>query len=126
MKIVLSYILFISLSANLFSQNCSILTKANNITPDKLCSPVSVSWIVTYTGVNNGGTPVQISYGWDDGTIQTIGANNTAQGIFQATLSHVFTSAGDVSKNYDNRFFQICLEYPNTKEQIVQQKLPKQ
>jgi PKD repeat protein len=121
MKIVLSYILFISFSANLYSQNCSILAKANNITPDKLCSPVSVSWIVTYTGVNNGGTPVQISYDWDDGTIQTIGANNTGPGIFQATLSHVFTSAGDVC-NYHPRATMIVngiICSSSSQEQIV-------
>jgi len=45
-----------------YGQNCSILSKANNITPDKLCSPVTATWHVSYTGVNDAGTEVSILF----------------------------------------------------------------
>jgi hypothetical protein len=66
MKKFLSFLCLILLSTRILSQSCAILAKANNMTPDKLCSPVTASWNVTYTGVNNGGTPVQIFFDWDD------------------------------------------------------------
>ena len=96
MKNILSFICLIFITNNIFSQSCSILAKANIMTPDKLCSPVSASWNVSYTGINDGGTPVEINYDWDDGTINRIGAISPGPGIFQATLSHTYTSAGDV------------------------------
>ena len=96
MKNILSFICLIFITNNIFSQSCSILAKANIMTPDKLCSPVSASWNVSYTGINDGGTPVEINYDWDDGTINRIGAISPGPGIFQATLSHTYTSARDV------------------------------
>jgi PKD repeat protein len=83
------------ISPSLAGQNCNILSKANTILPDKLCSPVSVNWQVSYSGVNNAGTSVQIQYNWDDGTSQMIAAVNTGAGNFQSTATHVYTSAGD-------------------------------
>jgi PKD repeat protein len=100
MKKFLSFICLILLSTRILSQSCSILAKANNMTPDKLCSPVTASWNVTYTGVNNGGTPVQIFYDWDDGATQTAPAVNTGPGIFQSTVTHTYTSAGTVCNYY--------------------------
>jgi PKD repeat protein len=96
MKKLYSFICFAMLSANIFSQSCSILSKANIITPDKLCSPVNASWNVSYTGVTNGGTPVEIFFDWNDGNTQTIPAINSGPGIFEATLSHTYTSQGNV------------------------------
>jgi len=96
MKQFLSFLCVILLSTRLFSQNCSIIAKANNITPDKLCSPVTATWNVSYTGVNDGGTPVQINYDWNDGVNQTVPAVNVGPGIFQATLIHTYTSAGNL------------------------------
>jgi len=90
---ILPFFLFISLS--LTGQNCNILSKANTILPDKLCSPVSVKWQVSYTGVNNAGTNVQIQYDWDDGTSQMVPAINTGTGNFQTSANHTYTSAGD-------------------------------
>src|SRR5690606_12407138 len=52
--------------------NCSIMSKANFITPDKLCSPVTVTWNVSYSGVNDGGTPVSIRFDWDNGSVVNI------------------------------------------------------
>jgi len=86
------YIALLVLSLNIYGQNCSILSKANNITPDKLCSPVTATWNVSYTGVTNAGTPVQIRYDWDDGTVVTVPATQTGPGIFQATPSKTYIS----------------------------------
>ena len=102
MKQFLSFLCVILLSTRLFSQNCSIIAKANNMTPDKLCSPVNATWNVSYTGVNDGGTPVQINYDWNDGVNQTVPATNVGPGIFQATLIHIYTSAGTIC-NYHPR-----------------------
>ena len=63
------------LSLNNFGQNCSIISKANNITPDKLCSPVTATWNVSYTGVNDAGTQVSIRFDWNNGIIVTVPAN---------------------------------------------------
>ena len=93
MKLVLSFICLVLLSTRIYSQSCSILAKANNMTPDKLCSPVTATWNVSYTGVNDGGTPVQINFDWNDGANQNVPAVNVGPGIFQATLAHVYTSA---------------------------------
>lgn len=90
-KLTVVLILFL-FSLGSFSQTCQILSKANNITPDKLCAPVTVNWEITYTGVNNAGTSVSIRYDWNDGTVQTIPATETASGVFVATLSHTYTS----------------------------------
>jgi len=87
--------IFLLIFPALRGQDCTILSKANNISPDKLCSPVTVSWTVSYTGVNNAGKSVSIRYRWDDGTSQTIPALNIAAGIWQATASHSYTSNGN-------------------------------
>ena len=121
MKKLYSFICLIMLSANIFSQSCSILSKANNITPDKLCSPVNASWNVSYTGVTNGGAPVEIFFDWNDGATQTIPAINTGPGIFQATLSHTYTSQGDIC-NYHPQATLIVngvLCTSSSQEQIV-------
>jgi PKD repeat protein len=92
--IFISLSLFV-LSLGLKGQDCSILSKANNILPDKLCSPVSVRWQVSYTGVNNSGTSVQILFDWDDGSSQRVAAISSANGVFQANSNHTYTSNGD-------------------------------
>jgi hypothetical protein len=66
MKIFNISIFLIFNSLILIGQNCTIMSKANIIVPDKLCSPLSVNWQVSYTGVNNAGSSVQIQYNWDD------------------------------------------------------------
>lgn len=96
MKKIITLLFSIILSLNLFGQDCSILSKANNISPDRLCSPVTATWNVTYTGVNDAGTPVSIFYDWDNGITQTVPAVQIAPGVFQATSSNVYTSAGNV------------------------------
>lgn len=90
------YIILSLISLNISGQNCSILSKANNITPDKLCSPVTATWNVSYTGVNDAGTPVSIRYDWDNGTIITVPAIRVGPGIFQATAINTYTSSGNV------------------------------
>ncbi len=92
MKNCLLLIILTLLSFKVSGQNCSILSKANNITPDKLCSPVTATWNVSYTGVNDAGTPVSIRYNWDNGTIVTVPAVKVGPGIFEATSANTYTS----------------------------------
>ena len=92
MKKIITLLILFLFSVSSFSQTCQILSKANNITPDKLCAPVTVNWEITYTGVNNAGTPVSIYYEWNDGATQTVPATETAPGVFVARLSHTYTS----------------------------------
>jgi len=87
--------LLLSLPFMGLGQNCAILSKANNMIPDKLCSPVSVQWDVTYTGVTNAGTVVEILYDWDDGSTETIVATETVAGTFTATANHTYVSMDD-------------------------------
>ena len=77
-------------------QTCTIISKANNITPDKLCSPVTAIWTVSYTGVNNAGTPVQIRFDWDNGSVETVNATQTGNGVFQANMLASGTPLGEV------------------------------
>lgn len=76
-------------------QNCTTLSKANNMIPDKLCSPVQVQWDVTYVGVNNAGTLVEILYVWDDGSTETVPAIETVAGTFTANATHTYVSQDD-------------------------------
>jgi PKD repeat protein len=95
MRFYFIFIVCLIITRSLPGQDCNIISKANNIVPDKLCSPVSARWQVSYTGVNNAGTPVQILYEWDDGTSATVAATNTAPGTFQATANHTYLSSGN-------------------------------
>ncbi len=95
MKIAFISLFLIFISIEFFGQDCNILSKANVIVPDKLCSPLSVNWQASYTGVNNAGKTVQIQYNWDDGTIEYITAINTGAGMFQANANHTYVSTGD-------------------------------
>jgi PKD repeat protein len=109
------------LSLDIFGQNCSIISKANNITPDKLCSPVSVIWNVSYTGVTDAGSPVSIRYDWNNGIIVTVPAIQTGPGVFQATATNTYTSAGNIC-NYHPQATLIVngvLCTSSTQEQIV-------
>lgn len=121
MKSFFSFICFILISANIYSQSCSILAKANNITPDKLCSPVTAAWTVSYTGVNNGVAPVEIYFDWNDGNTQTIPAVNVGPGIFQANLSHTYTSNGNVCNYHPQATLRVngVLCTSTSQEQIV-------
>jgi len=73
------------------------LSKANDILPDRLCSPVEVEWEVTYRGVNDAGTTVEIFYDWDDGSSETVAATEIDAGTstWQATTNHTYTSDDD-------------------------------
>jgi PKD repeat protein len=119
-----NWLLFVSLAlltTVLPAQNCTIISKANNITPDKLCSPVTVSWNVSYTGVTNAGTPVSIRYDWNNGVVVTVPAIQTGPGIFTATATNVYTSAGNVCNYHPQATLVVngvvCTS--STQEQIV-------
>lgn len=121
MKKWLQFVFLALISQGLLGQNCTIISKANNITPDKLCSPVSVSWNVSYTGVTNVGTQVGIRFDWNNGTVVTIPATQTGPGIFSATATNVYTSAGNICNYHPQATLVvngvICTS--STQEQIV-------
>lgn len=119
-KIIL-LLLFTLYSLNIFSQTCTILSKANNITPDRLCSPVTANWIVTYTGVNNVGTEVNIYFDWDNGYTEIVSARETSQGIFEAISSNVYTSAGTICNYHPRATLMVngIMCTSSTQEQIV-------
>jgi len=121
MKIYFISLLLTLFSLSLYGQDCNILSKANIIVPDRLCSPLSVNWKVTYTGVNNAGTLVQIRYDWDDGSTDTENAVSSGAGVYQSTLIHTYTSTGDKC-NYRPKATLIVngvLCSSSTQEQIV-------
>ena len=121
MRILVLAIFLVCVSIYSIGQDCSITAKANRITPDKLCSPVSASWNVSYTGVNDAGTSVAIQFDWDDGTIVRVPAISTGPGSFEITASHTYSSRGDKC-NYRPRSSLIVngvLCSSSTQEQIV-------
>jgi len=78
-----------------YGQDCNIRSKANDINPDQLCSPVQVvSWEVSYTDVNDAGTLVEIHFDWDDGSTETIAATeiDPANSEWVAIASHTYIS----------------------------------
>ena len=111
----------IFLSLNVLGQDCNILSKANYIVPDRLCSPLSVDWQVDYTGVNDAGTRVQIQYDWNDGSVETITASNIGTGIFRTTAKHTYVSSGDKCNYHPKATLVVngvvCTS--STQEQIV-------
>lgn len=119
-KWILNLIL-LSLSAVLYGQNCTILSKANNITPDKLCSPVTATWQVSYTGVNDAGTKVSIRFDWDNGRVVTVPATETANGVFEASATNTYTSSGNKCNYHPKATLVVngVLCTSSTQEQIV-------
>lgn len=89
------FFLLAILPATGIGQTCTILSKANTMSPDQLCSPVRVNWNVSYTGVNNAGTPVSILIDWGNGNSVILPVDETSPGFFQATASNVYTAEGD-------------------------------
>jgi PKD repeat protein len=121
MRILILFSVLFLICINSGGQDCTITAKANRINPDKLCSPVSVNWNVSYTGVNNVGTSVAIQFDWNDGTVERLPANAGAPGFFQVTASHTYTSRGDKC-NYRPKSSLIVngvLCSSSTQEQIV-------
>lgn len=107
------------------AQDCSIISKANDITPDRLCSPVTVDWEVSLRGVKDGGATVQILYDWDDGSVDVYDAVNTnrdpAVREWAFTASHTYTSRDDKCNYHPEATLivngEICTS--STQEQIV-------
>jgi PKD repeat protein len=94
-RLIILATVIVSVHAIIYGQDCTILSKANNITPDKLCSPVTVTWNVIYNGVNNAGKNVSIRFRWGDGSSEIAPAVNIAGASWQASVSHTYTSTGD-------------------------------
>ena len=103
---VITFLLLYLLS---YSQSCNITSKANDIIPDKLCAPVTVSWEVVYRGVNDGGTTVEIVFDWDDGSVDTILATNTdpVTQEWSATATHVYPQGGLQCVYYPEATLQV-------------------
>lgn len=121
MRIFCVSLLCIIISAGVTGQDCTIIAKANNISPDKLCSPVTISWNVSYAGVNDVGTPVQIRFEWDDGDVEILTAVRSAPGMFNITAGHSYTSNG-IKCNYRPKASLIVngvLCSSSTQQQIV-------
>ncbi len=115
------YIIALFFSHSLYGQDCTIFSKANNITPDKLCSPVTATWTVSYTGVNDAGFPVQIRYDWNNGVVETVPAIRTAPGVFEATAIVTYTSAGSICNYHPQATLVVngVLCTSSSQEQIV-------
>jgi len=94
MKVFFISLFLILIPLLLFGQDCNILSKANSILPDRLCSPLLVNWLVNYTGVNNAGTTVQIRYDWDDGNVDMENTISTGAGAYQTIAGHTYVSTG--------------------------------
>ncbi len=102
MRVFILVVLNLLIVSVLFSQDCNITSKANDILPDKMCAPVTLTWEVTYRGVNDGGTPVEIVFDWDDGNpVEIVSAINTNPVLkeWKATVVHVYPQGGP-SCNY--------------------------
>lgn len=121
MKRYFSFVILLLLTLSISGQDCSIFSKANNITPDKLCSPVTATWTVSYTGVNDAGTPVSIKFDWDDGVVETFAATKTGDGLFEATAVHTYTSAGNICNYHPQATLVVngVLCTSSSQEQIV-------
>ncbi|HER08214.1 MAG TPA: PKD domain-containing protein [Bacteroides sp.] len=80
-----------------YGQDCSIGSKANDILPDRLCSPVEVEWEVIYRGVNDAGTTVEVLYTWDDGSSETVTATeiDAATSTWRTFTTHTYVSDDD-------------------------------
>jgi PKD repeat protein len=81
-----------------YGQDCNIRSKANDINPDQLCSPVQVvTWEVTYMDVNDAGTLVEIHFDWDDGSSEYIVATelDATESEWGAIASHTYISVDD-------------------------------
>ena len=82
-----------------YGQDCNIRSKANDINPDQLCSPVEViTWEVSYVDVNDAGTLVEIQFDWDDGVVERVAATeiDPANSEWVAISSHTYISNSDI------------------------------
>jgi hypothetical protein len=95
-----SFIWFLLIFPSLgYGQDCNIRSKANDINPDQLCSPVQVvTWEVSYVDVNDAGTLVEIQFDWDDGDVERIAATeiDPDNSEWVAISSHTYVSNNDV------------------------------
>ena len=111
-KYNLLILLFLFAITRLSAQECNVLSKANDITPDKYCAPVKVSWKISYRGVMNVTNHSDISYDvdWGDGTIENIPFGNTPGTVrhvggndYEAIITHIFAQGLNGTCNYRPR-----------------------
>jgi gliding motility-associated-like protein len=80
------------------AQNCDVLSKANDLIPDKFCAPVGVEWEVTYRGVQ--GNNIQFRYEWDymdNGVpvIDIVDVPEVEPGVYTYSLAHTYPQGMD-------------------------------
>ncbi|MFH0757012.1 MAG: PKD domain-containing protein [Bacteroidota bacterium] len=99
MKTGAKLLIILSVSLLPFSgkgQSCLYLDNISDFQKDQLCSPVEViHWDVSYTQVNNNGTPVSIHFDWDDGVTETLPASEGPAGTFSVSATHTYVSIDD-------------------------------
>ncbi len=122
------YGLFILLlvAAGLKAQDCTIKSRANDILPDRFCSPVSVNWEIYFRGVNDGGAAVEIWIDWGDGDIEIVPAVKSMPDTLNirewgATVSHTYISEDDKCNYHPTATLMVDgdLCTSSTQEQIV-------
>ena len=106
---LISFLIFF---LNIQAQECNVLSKANDITPNKYCAPVHVDWKITYRGVMGVLDPTTVTFDvdWGDGTVVNIpygaGAgmvHNIGGDDYEAVIEHIYPDAIDGSCNYHPR-----------------------
>ena len=112
------------LSGSLSAQNCVIVSKGNFMDPATLCAPVDVEWDVLYTGVNNGGAPVEIFINWDDGSTNLVPAvlTNAATREWSVTnVPHTYPQGGNECTYHPEAFLVVngVICSSTAQEQIV-------
>lgn len=92
-QVIIAWLLFLA-SSGIMAQNCNIGDRANDLISGRKCAPVNVDWLITYRGVNDGGTGnVIFVFDWADGTpIERIPATltNATTREWKASLTHVY------------------------------------
>ena len=114
----------LAITGSLSAQNCVIISKGNFMDPKTLCAPVDVEWDVLYTGVNNGGGPVEIFIDWDDGTTDLIPAvlSNAATNEYSViNAPHTYPQGGSQCTYHPETFLVVngVICSSTAQEQIV-------
>ncbi|MDH3709592.1 MAG: PKD domain-containing protein [Cyclobacteriaceae bacterium] len=100
----------LAFSGTVSAQNCVIISKGNFMDPKTLCAPVDVEWDVLYTGVNNGGAPVEIFIDWDDGTTDLVPGvlTNAVTNEWSVTdVPHVYPQGGSQCTYHPEAFLVV-------------------
>ncbi|WP_114436941.1 PKD domain-containing protein [Marinilabilia salmonicolor] len=99
------------LTANMgYAQSCDYSNGQNDDWIfNKRCAPVTVERIVTFRGVDDGGTGnVSIYFDWGDGSDpEIISASELTTGNWQASATHIYPKNGDRCNYYAEAFLMV-------------------